>query len=65
MSISKTVYAGTAGFVLLFALAGCEIAAGAAIGAGAGAIAADATDNDVQDGAAVGGLLGAGVGALN
>ena len=65
MSISKTLRAGTAGFLALLALAGCEIATGAAIGAGVGAVAADATGNDVESGAAVGGLVGAGVGALN
>lgn len=65
MPKSNKLRTGAVGFLLLFALSGCEIAAGAAIGAAAGAIAAEATGNDVEDGAAVGGLLGAGVGALN
>ncbi|QPH55145.1 hypothetical protein [Pontivivens ytuae] len=51
-----------AGLLLILGLSGCAVATGAAVGAGAGAIAAEATGNDIEDGAAVGGLVGAGVG---
>lgn len=63
--LTNSLFKGAAVLLLVLGLAGCEIAAGAALGAGAGAIAADATGNDVEDGAAVGGLVGAGIGALN
>ena len=64
MPISILRKAGV-GILLIATLAACDIATGAAVGAGAGALIADQTGNDVERGAAVGGLVGAGIGAFN